>query len=346
MIPEIAWKLVPEEFPPATPRWVENSAAAADFDFKLARAYAWAMHLLSRLPTETASALLDDANVPDPSREFYIADISAGFIPYDERAEHPTETARAARLQRGGPSIAIGDGERYSFGVVIGIARSEGDREPGPLYRPTRFVDIGEFPVIVEPRDIVGHAPPNPAGATSSCYARPRRSKRFYGPPWSDGIIVARHVLSPVGYALGTSVSMTTGQAMAVADIDEHASTIDAAILDCGSISPYAAQLPLAQAVAPGSVLAVRAQQTPFSAQVLRINDHPAYFGNMISHRIFLDTAGRRGDSGALVQTPGSAYATRAAAGVYIGSTGGRTPEGMVQSMRQVVEYFDIELYD
>ena len=149
-------------------------------------------------------------------------------------------------------------------------------------------------------------------------------------------------MLAPLGYSVGNVVSMNSGISMSVVDVDTSASTIDAAILDCGSIPASVSSLPIAPAIAPGSLVDVMAPAITFSAQVLRINDHPSYFGNMIAHRVFVDTIGTSGDSGSLVLQANP----KNAVGLYMGSTGGPTPEGLVQSMRQVVQYFDIDIYD
>jgi hypothetical protein len=129
---------------------------------------------------------------------------------------------------------------------------------------------------------------------------------------------------------------------MPVVDIDTGASTIDAAILDCGSLPAYVSSLPLAPAVAPGCAVDVITSGAPFNATVLTINDHPSYFGNLVAHRVFVDAVGASGDSGSLVVTRNPRHAV----GLYMGSTGGHSPEGLVQSMRQVVQYFDVDLHD
>lgn len=136
---------------------------------------------------------------------------------------------------------------------------------------------------------------------------------------------------------------MSSGAQMQLVDVDQFATTIDAAILDCGTIPAASAPLALAAAVAPGTKVTVRALASAFSTDVLRISDHPSYFGNMVAHRCFTDNYGVSGDSGSLVST----HALQQAVGVYMGSTPpGPSAEGIVQSMRQVVAYFDVDLYD
>jgi len=129
---------------------------------------------------------------------------------------------------------------------------------------------------------------------------------------------------------------MASGISFPVVDIDDG-TTIDAAILDCGIVPASALPLRLAPAVPPGASVNVRTSSGGFSAQVLRINDHPCYYGNMVAHRVFLDTVSSKGNSGSLV----TRIPHGDAAGVYMGSTGGSVPEGLAQSMRQVVKYFE-----
>jgi hypothetical protein len=173
-------------------------------------------------------------------------------------------------------------------------------------------------------------------------YVRTRSGKRYYsGTKYTDGILIARHVLVPNYTTAGSNVPMATAPAstVKVGDIDAG-TTIDAAILDTGAGSnpPGLNALSLVAAVAPGLRVNVTGSVTTFSADVLRVMDDPNYFGNMVAHRAFIDAYGKRGDSGALTSDQ-----TGNAVGLYIGVT--KTPEGIVQLMRQVTTYFEIDLY-
>jgi hypothetical protein len=137
---------------------------------------------------------------------------------------------------------------------------------------------------------------------------------------------------------------MQVGPALPVIDIDSTASTIDAAVLD-GRTAPIPAtakQIPLYPAVAPGTNVTVCGAHTQFSADVLRVMDDPSYFGNMVAHRAVLDQYGVHGDSGALVREATS----QDAVGLYIGKIPGPPAEGLVQLMRQVTKYFDVDLFE
>jgi hypothetical protein len=338
VIPEEAWTLIPEDIPSDLPDWVPRLAGAAELTARETRAYAWAMYLLSRLTDQalvTAVMGLASARRIGPPE---VADITAGFIPFD--AESPT-AHRTSRLQLDAPTITSGR-MSYGFGIVVGLGLTPGAKEEASSEdSPSQVVSIAGFPIVVEYREINYSAPPTPLGAMAACYAKPRASKRFYGPGWSAGIVIARHSLSNLGFATGISVPMASGGSLPVADID-WSTTIDAAILDVLALPSTASPLRLATAIGPSSSIDVRASSGTFSAQVLRVNDHPSYYGNMVAHRLFLDTIGATGDSGSLVAR--SSFLD--SAGIYMGSTGGAVPEGIVQSMRQVVNYFDIDLFD
>lgn len=344
MIPEEAWSLIPEYLPSDLNPWVPRLVEQAAFDSRQARAYSWAMHLLSQLTNRVATTAI--MGLPTVQRSPFppvISDISAGFIPFSLEASDSFSALRRRRLQYDAPFVQQG-GFGYSFGLVIGLQQEEKrtkDPEPDDQ-RPSQLLNITGFPVLVEYRQITYAAPPSPLGAASACYAKPRTSKRFYGPAWTSGIVIARHSLSSVGFTTGVSVPMVPAGSLSVADID-GSTVIDAAILDCGTLPLSAGPLSLASAVAPGSSVAVRAHSGNFSATVLRVNDHPSYYGNLVAHRVFLDAVGITGDSGSLVM---SSAPSPDCVGLYMGSTSGSFAEGIVQSMRQVVNYFDIDLYD
>ncbi|MBL0938314.1 MAG: hypothetical protein IBJ03_05440 [Gemmatimonadaceae bacterium] len=301
------------------------------------------MHLLAQLDdTSIVTAMFGLPSVRRSQSPPAIIDFSAGFIPFSLNATDRRGSSQRARIRFDAPFIEQ-EGIGYSFGIVIGLQQQREPQEQAASdeqLSPLRIIE--GFPVLAEYREIEFAAPPVPLGAASACYARPRSSKRFLGPPWAGGIVIARHSLAGVGYGPGVTVPMLPSGALPVADVD-GTTVIDAAILDCGQLPSSVTSLPLASAVAPGQNVTVRAVSGGFAASVLRVNDHPSYYGNLVAHRVFLDTPGHAGDSGSLVSIsgPGSDCV-----GLYMGSTGGPNPEGLAQSMRQVVNYFDIELYD
>jgi hypothetical protein len=270
-------------------------------------------------------------------------DLTAGFIRLGGEGEGGGISLRDVRVRASGPVVA-GGGDSYTFGILIGITprEREGEKIGSVNELPGQYVAVDDFPIVVEYRRMTFAAPPNPVGATAACYVKPRSSKRFFGPMWSDGIVIARHSLKNLGFATGVAVPMVSGASYSVADIDGTSTTIDAAILDCGSVPTSASPLNLASGVGPGNSVDVRGTSGTFTAQVLSVNDHPKYFGRLIAHRVFLDQVGVTGDSGSLVLRSG----TGESVGLYMGHTPPPQPEALVQSMRQVVEYFDVDLFD
>jgi len=343
MIPDQAWDLLTTDLPTELEPWVLRFAEAATFSERERRSYAWSMHLLSRLSGQAVTtAVMGVLTTEQPGRMPEVTDITAGFIPYEQGAGGGARSLREARMEIAVPFVEANN-LRYAFGVVIGITPPEdsSDEVNEEKQTPSQVVSIDNYPVVVEYRRVRYSAPPNPNGATAACYAKPRASKRFFGPTWTDGIVIARHSLKNLGFSTGVSVPMANGGSCLVTDIDTS-TTIDAVILNCGAVPSHTSTLSLATAVAPGSNVDVRTASRTFSAQVLRVNDHPSYYGNLIAHRLFLDTIGTPGDSGSLViRTPHAD-----SAGLYMGHTGGSAPEGLVQSMRQIVHYFDVDLFD
>ncbi|MVM36535.1 hypothetical protein GO730_00745 [Spirosoma sp. HMF3257] len=336
MIPEQAWQLVPKELPLNLENWILNFADSSEFSDRERRAYIWANHLLSKLNSfEISTAILGLLPTGDRT-EYNIADISAGFIIY----QNDNPSARKVRMSYAGVSSVEVEGNNYAFGIVIGISMPESVDISENTYELSQLITIQGFPVLAEYRIIDEHAPPHPLGVVSSCYVKPRYGKRFIGPSWSDGIIIARHTLASIGFSTGVSVPMSSGVSMKVVDIDS-ATTIDAAIIDCTSMSSSASRLALAT-IAPGSLVNTYTVTRTFSATVLRIFEHPHYVGNMFSHRVFVDSVGIKGDSGSLVLSTVKADAV----GIYIGKTLGTPPEGIIQAMRQIVEYFDVEIFN
>jgi hypothetical protein len=364
MIPDVAWSLVPPDLPEDSEPWVELALSESDLTERERRATAWSHRFLRALAEGGPTGLVATLRVLMEKQSHRIDDISAGFIPVG-RQDDPRGAGARRNLDswlmhwfwtgpRQSPAadwVETPEGG-WRFGVVIGIVPKVPSEEtlhtpPDLSEMDRRIVERGRlatFPVLVEWRVIRGDAPPNPAGsATSACYARPRRGKHFYcGIRWTDGILIARHVLVPNYVSPGTKVPMSTGVPFqaTVVEIDSK-DTIDAAVLGIsGSIPPTSAQLSLPTIVGSNAQVSVAGAVSQFKAKVLRVLEDPKYFGNLVTHRVFIDAHGRPGDSGALVtDNAGNAI------GLYIGPDGIST-EGIAQHMRQVVTYFDIDLYN
>lgn len=331
MLPEEAWSLVPDRPPPDMPPWIERFAGASKFSRREFLSYAWAMRLI-----EIANVIaLPGDRVGQPR---YV-DVSAGFIPIDATEEGPRTSPRAAQAQILKPRLRIGD-IAYVFGVVAGVDRQWfASNTPVDIPSLSAGPDALPFPLIVEPRVVYLDSPPDPVGAKASCFVTPQINKRFFGPTWNAGIVIARHSLQNLGFNLGAQVSMTNGQAYPVCDIDAS-TNIDAAIVDCGTLPAGTTSLPITPALAPGSTVHLHLNAGVTNGSVLRVHDHPHYYGNLIAHRVFTDTHGQLHDSGSLVTDATTGHA----AGTYIGHTN-IPQEGFVQSFRQISKYFEVDLH-
>lgn len=352
MIEEAAWELLPKELPAEVEPWVLHSAREAQFDGRQFRAYVWANWLLdqARFPGPTVHT----AALGSVSGDYEITDITAGFIPViSNQTQRVTKREMYLQyIQNEARKVKSNElpNLTWTFGIMIRVQPAKG-RSLTPFVEQkeiSQLTWVDGYPVMCEVREspstVEEQAPVNPQGAaTSTCFVKPVKGKRFYGPVWSEGILIARHVLGAAPTA-GALVNMQTGPALPVVDIDSKATTIDAAVLDAGigSVPASAKQISVYSAVAPGTNVTVYGANGLFTADVLRIMDDPNYFGNMVTHRAFLDQYGRHGDSGALVRTTTS----QDALGVYIGHTQGPPAEGLVQLMRQVTKYFEVDLYE
>jgi hypothetical protein len=350
MIPEEAWQILPSGSPLELAPWVQAAIAQANLSERQARAYAWAHHILAS--SRDALAFWAFENLTE--------DLTAGFIRFGKSEDEREKLVKSVwgKEPPPFPHVITKDGERWSFGIVIGIRPSAilplPSIQPVPSLPPTppilplpsiQHAAGIAFPVIFEFRSIQYNAPPHPVGnATSTCYVRPRSGKHYYGGSvWTEGILVARHVLANAGVAnTGAIVTMDTTPPsnMQVVDIDA-ATTIDAAILDSGTNSIPATANPstIISAVAPGQKVTVRGKNNTFSADVIRVMDDPSYFGNMVAHRAFMDTSGVAGDSGAIAELSSGEIV-----GLYIGAAPSAN-EGLLQLMNQVCKYFEVDPY-
>jgi len=346
---ELAWTVVPPFDPPDVEAWVANSISEAMLLEPHRRGYLWANWLLKQAAADQLSVVAN-AKKNAFAGESEISDITAGFIPVIPQTRREKYLSMIMRNERR-THFLDASGFFWTFGLVVGVRPSTTGQRLVETPQATSLQDYDGFPVICELRldsDIEAkatafHAPGHPSGAaTSTCYVKPASGKRYYSRQWSEGILIARHVLGNLTYP-GAQVLMRSGAAMQVVDIDSTATTIDAAILDAGAgaIPAGSGSIGLHPALAPGMGVNVSGAQSQFSASILRVMDDPRYFGNMMAHRAVLDFYGVRGDSGAFV----TEQLTGQAVGLYIGMHPGPPAEGLVQLMRQVTTYFEAELY-
>ncbi|WP_422359998.1 hypothetical protein [Reichenbachiella sp.] len=329
MIPEKAWDLIPEQINAAD--WALRIADRTELTGNSRKAYLQATKLISEFLD-----YFEERNYLSTSflERFRILDLSAGFIPnYYKRSD----------VRRGNRNLDFEEYNDYAFGVIIGVDA----RLIDPDWPYGEFGGNGIFPFIIEPRDISYEVPPNitgPSMAVSSCYVKPKPGKSFYyHPTWSSGILTVRHAFKP-SYSPGTIVSLAGGNNVQVAEIDKYSSTIDAAILDCGTLPSGISTIPVVAGLAPGDSVNVRTSSSSFSANVLRIFEHPSSYSSLFGHRVFIDTTGVAGDSGSFVTRTNNSQ--KEAVGIYMGRTGTSPDEGIIQSMRQITNAFEIEIFD
>lgn len=324
MIPELAWDLIPEKI--EAPEWALRVAEKSNLEGRQLRAYLLATQLISNFLDR-----FEDNNylLTHYFERFRVVDISAGFIPnYSQRRKQDIDFSKY---------------ENYAFGLVIGV---DVDYYQENSYPFGEFGGQGIYPFILEPRKIEYHNKPNitsPSSAVSSCFVKPKSGKTFYySNPWSSGILSVRHAFGP-NYQLGTNVFLSDGTQSSVVEIDQYSSNIDAAIIDYTNLPTNLTQISLASAVAPGDNIAIKTSLSQFNATVLRIFEHPSSYSSLFGHRIFIDNIGVAGDSGSLA-TKSNGICDEAV-GVYIGCLKITPDEGIIQSMRQITNAFELEIY-
>jgi hypothetical protein len=324
MIPELAWDLIPEKV--EAPEWALRIAEKSNLEGRQLRAYLFATELISNFLDR-----FEDKHHLDKHffERFRVVDISAGFIPnYSERRKRNRDFSRY---------------ENYAFGLIIGVDVDYYDENNYPF---GEFVARGIYPFILEPRKIEYHNKPSitsPSTAVSSCFVKPKSGKTFYySNPWNSGILSVRHAFGP-NYQLGSTVLLSDGTQSSVVEIDQYSSNIDAAIVEYTNLPSNLTSINLATPVAPGDNIKVMTSTANFTATVLRIFEHPSSYSSLFGHRIFIDNTGVPGDSGSLaVKNNG---VCDEAVGVYIGCLKINPDEGILQSMRQITNAFELEIY-
>lgn len=324
MIPEVAWDLIPEKI--EAPEWALRIAEKSNLEGRQLRAYLFATELISYFLDrfEKEAYLLNHY-----FERFRVVDISAGFIPnYSKRRRQ---------------EMNFSSYEDYAFGLIIGV---DADYYYENRYPFGEFGGKGSNPFILEPRKIEYHNKPNitsPSSAVSSCFVKPKSGKTFYySNPWTSGILSVRHAFGPT-YQLGTNVILSDGTQSSVVEIDQYSSNIDAAIIEFKNLPSNLTPINLASPVAPGDSITVKTSLSQFNATVLRIFEHPSSFSSLFGHRIFIDNTGVQGDSGSLA-TKSNGICDEAV-GVYLGCLKINPDEGIIQSMRQITNAFELEIY-
>jgi hypothetical protein len=328
MIPNAAWNLIPKII--NAPEWALRVAEKSNMKGRQLKAYLFATELISGFLDRFEDKQYLDTHYFE---RFRVVDISAGFIPnYSKRRRQ---------------DINFSKYENYAFGLVIGVDVDYYDETTYP------FGEFGgkgmgsiTYPFILEPRKIEYHNKPNittPSIAVSSCFVKPKTGKTFYYTnPWNSGILSVRHAFGP-NYQLGTNVFLSDGTQSSIVEIDQYSSNIDAAIIEYPNLPNNLKSISLASSIAPGDNITVITSSNKFNATVLRIFEHPSSYSSLFGHRIFIDNTGFQGDSGSLAVK--NNQNTNEAVGVYMGCLKINPDEGILQSMRQITNAFELDIY-
>lgn len=330
MIPELAWNLIPEKI--EAPEWALRVAEKSNLEGRQLRAYLFATELISDFLDGNKEKGYPFGLIPE---KFRVVDISAGFIPnYSKRGRQDIDNSMD---------------ENYAFGLVIGVDVDhfeEINYTFGERLETIKVIFNITYPIIIEPRKIEYHNKPNinsPSTAVSSCFVKPKSGKTFYyNNQWKSGILSVRHAFAPY-YQLGTNVFLSDGTQSSIVEIDQFSSNIDAAVIEYTNLPSNLKPISLAGPVAPGDNITVQTSSNIFNATVLRIFEHPSSDSYLLGNRIFIDNTGVKGDSGSLA-TKKSGNSDKAV-GVYIGCLKIYPDEGILQSMRQITNAFELEIY-
>jgi len=191
------------------------------------------------------------------------------------------------------------------------------------------------IPLIYIPVASVPHSPPSVLGTTSTCWAGRRKGS---GP--SD-ILTAAHAFG--WYGAGTTVLLDNGSNGQVNSVCQH--PVDAALIRPSSAPSGAMQ--------PVVVEPVPVPQEPFEfvgnasslvqGKLDQVHILPGVSDPYSPQRIYLDTAGQPGDSGALVRSTVSGRAL----GIYTGKLENANAVYIhSQAMQQACDLLDIDLWE
>jgi hypothetical protein len=138
----------------------------------------------------------------------------------------------------------------------------------------------------------------------------------------------------------GPPVFLPSTMSARLADIDEC--TLDAAVLEVDpALFPTVVRPIPVPSVAPNDPVSMQGLFTSATGRVLRVFQHPPYFGNLFGQRLIIDCTGVRGDSGTLIEPMNASGAI----GLYMGTIpdGANGRDGIVQDMAQIARFFAVE---
>lgn len=224
----------------------------------------------------------------------------------------------------------------FSYGASI-LIESE---EPHPQVILPLEIDNRVFPVAVNFGLIEEHGlPTHPHTGTGTCWV----ANQNPAGRWQKGILTCRHTLASFprhsAVSLFPSVDHSSPRDGIVANIT--CCTIDAAIVEVSVFRwPNGLlNLPICNPIAPGQSVFFSGRSTAGSGSVLRVFQHPHYFGNLFGQRIFTDCFGVAGDSGSLFRDP----ILNKGLGIYMGTVpdGSAGREGICQHLSQASQFFE-----
>ncbi len=230
--------------------------------------------------------------------------------------------------------------EGFSYGVHILIE----SRNPLPQVVLPLEIENLVFPIVINFGVIEEYGiPTHPGRGTGACWIE----QLTHGGHLKKGILTCRHTMKNVGVGNGVRLSPSVHHAQPTQGIlaDMTIATIDAAIVEIDELAWPAGllSLPICYPVVPGQSVRFQGRQSSGQGSVLRVFEYAAYFGNLVSQRIFTDCHGQPGDSGSLFVDPVGPRGL----GTHIGSVpdgaGGR--EGLCQHLYQASRYFNFSAF-
>lgn len=232
--------------------------------------------------------------------------------------------------------------EDYVFGIAVELEPT-GDT-PSQSFDQVIEGDL-IIPCVFNHRrielDVANPIAPNGTGA---CWARSNKPSIT---PASDGVLTAEHVVA--GMPLTSSVAMSGSGSWYLGD--RGSCKIDAAlIVQAGCIPSSAARLGVEYNPLDNTNVEILGAATgkAINARITHTVIHPTYMSARHPMRVFLDSCGIPGDSGALVMD----QATRQGIGIYMGRDPvppslGAPPvyEGVAQALSQAKHTLQVDLF-
>jgi len=231
--------------------------------------------------------------------------------------------------------------EGYLFGIAVELEPSAGS--PAQEVERITYENLA-VPCVVNRRLIqLDVANPIAPRGTGACWAR---SKKTRISPAADGVLTAEHVIA--GMPLTSSVAMSGPGSWYLGD--RGSCKIDAALIVQAGCIPYSASK-LYVEYNPQSNTSVEvygaATGTIINAKITHTLIHPTYLSGRHPMRVFFDTYGIPGDSGALVRDKASGRGI----GIYMGRdpvppSFGAAPvyEGVAQALSQAQYELQLDL--